>query len=155
MGVVTGGTATYLSTGTGTADLPMREAIYESLAAYLELKRSDTYADLRGAIRGMTDDAGPILDAPWASPDADFGTTVDRPFVVEGRLPLPGTTNEIAINEQAAREGLGKAAMIIRTHRRRQEHEEHRSPAAGGVWWLRPSTADSSQQSAGRQRICR
>jgi len=42
--------------------LPMREAIYESLAAYLELKRSDTYADLRGAIRDMTDDAGPILD---------------------------------------------------------------------------------------------
>jgi patatin-related protein len=42
--------------------LPMREAIYESLAAYLELKRSDTFADLRGAIRDMTDDAGPILD---------------------------------------------------------------------------------------------
>ncbi|MDT8757951.1 patatin-like protein [Sphingomonas psychrotolerans] len=42
--------------------LPMREAIYESLAAYLELKRSDTYADLRGAVRDMTDDAGPILD---------------------------------------------------------------------------------------------
>ncbi len=42
--------------------LPMREAIYESLAAYLELKRSDTYADLRDAVRAMTDDAGPILD---------------------------------------------------------------------------------------------
>nr|WP_294810228.1 patatin-like protein [uncultured Sphingomonas sp.] len=42
--------------------LPMREAIYESLAAYLELKRSDTFADLRGAVRDMTDDAGPILD---------------------------------------------------------------------------------------------
>ncbi|WP_404339103.1 patatin-like protein [Sphingomonas sp. MMS12-HWE2-04] len=42
--------------------LPMREAIYESLATYLELKRSDTYADLRDTIRTMTDDAGPILD---------------------------------------------------------------------------------------------
>ncbi|MDP5278468.1 patatin-like protein [Sphingomonas sp. DG1-23] len=42
--------------------LPMREAIYESLAAYLELKRSDTFADLRGAVRDMTDDAGPVLD---------------------------------------------------------------------------------------------
>jgi hypothetical protein len=40
----------------------MREAIYESLAAYLELKRSDTFADLREQIRTMTDDAGPILD---------------------------------------------------------------------------------------------
>ncbi len=42
--------------------LPMREAIYESRAGYLELKRSDTFADLRDAIRDMTDDAGPILD---------------------------------------------------------------------------------------------
>lgn len=41
-----------------------------------------------------------------ASPDADFGTAVDRPFVLDGRLPLPGTANEIAVNEQAAREGL-------------------------------------------------
>lgn len=41
-----------------------------------------------------------------ASGDADFGTSVDRPFVVDGRLPLPGTTNEIAVNEQAARDGL-------------------------------------------------
>ena len=41
---------------------PMREAIYESLAAYLELKRADTYADLRDEIRMMTDDAGPMLD---------------------------------------------------------------------------------------------
>ncbi|WP_066795391.1 patatin-like protein [Sphingomonas soli] len=41
---------------------PMREAIYESLAGYLELKRADTFADLRDMIRGMTDDAGPVLD---------------------------------------------------------------------------------------------
>ncbi|MES2988579.1 MAG: patatin-like protein [Pseudomonadota bacterium] len=41
---------------------PMREAIYDSLAAYLELKRADTFADLRDAIHNMTDDAGPILD---------------------------------------------------------------------------------------------
>lgn len=41
---------------------PIREAIYESLAAYLELKRADTFADLRDAVRDMTDDAAPILD---------------------------------------------------------------------------------------------
>ena len=41
---------------------PMREAIYDSLATYLELKRADTYADLRDEIRMMTDDAGPMLD---------------------------------------------------------------------------------------------
>lgn len=41
---------------------PMREAIYDSLATYLELKRADTYADLRDEVRMMTDDAGPILD---------------------------------------------------------------------------------------------
>ncbi|UZK66906.1 patatin-like protein [Sphingomonas sp. M1-B02] len=42
--------------------VPMREAIYESLAAYLELKRSDSFAELRDEIRAMTDDAGPLLD---------------------------------------------------------------------------------------------
>jgi patatin-related protein len=43
--------------------LPMREAIYESLAAYLELKRTDSFADLRDTVDAMTDDAGPVLDA--------------------------------------------------------------------------------------------
>ena len=42
--------------------LPMREAIYDSLAAYLELKRADSFADLRDEVRAMTDDAGPVLD---------------------------------------------------------------------------------------------
>jgi patatin-related protein len=42
--------------------MPMREAIYESLGPYLELQRSDTFADLRDAVRAMTDDAGPLLD---------------------------------------------------------------------------------------------
>lgn len=41
---------------------PMREAIYESLATYLELKRTDTFSDLRDMVRELTDDAGPILD---------------------------------------------------------------------------------------------
>ncbi len=42
--------------------LPMREAIYESLAAYLDCKRTDTFADLKPIVRAMTDDAGPVLD---------------------------------------------------------------------------------------------
>jgi patatin-related protein len=42
--------------------MPMREAIYDSLAAYLELQRSDSFADLRDAAQQLTDDAGPILD---------------------------------------------------------------------------------------------
>ncbi len=43
--------------------LPMREAIYESLAAYLECKRSDMFADLRDQARALDGDAGPLLDA--------------------------------------------------------------------------------------------
>ncbi|WP_294329621.1 patatin-like protein [uncultured Sphingomonas sp.] len=39
---------------------PMRDAIYGALAAYLELKRSDTFADLR---EGTGQDAGVLLDA--------------------------------------------------------------------------------------------
>ncbi|MDF7777180.1 patatin-like protein [Sphingomonas sp. AOB5] len=42
--------------------LPMREAIYESLAAYLECKRADTFADLKPLVRRMEGDAGPLLD---------------------------------------------------------------------------------------------
>ncbi|WP_188054920.1 patatin-like protein [Sphingosinithalassobacter sp. CS137] len=42
----------------------MREAVYESLAAYLECRRSDHFSELREAVRelGPADDAGPILD---------------------------------------------------------------------------------------------
>ncbi len=42
---------------------PMREAIYEALGPYLDCKRTDTFADMRDLIRGMEDDAGPVLDA--------------------------------------------------------------------------------------------
>lgn len=42
--------------------LPMREAIYESLAAYLECKRTEPFSDLRDQVRAMGEDAGPILD---------------------------------------------------------------------------------------------
>ncbi|HVJ02102.1 MAG TPA: patatin-like protein [Sphingomonas sp.] len=42
--------------------VPMRDAIYDSLAPYLDLQRSDTFADMRDAVRAMTDDAGPLLD---------------------------------------------------------------------------------------------
>jgi len=48
---------------THTELLPMREAVYESLAAYLECKRSDPFADLRTQVRTLGDDAGPLLDA--------------------------------------------------------------------------------------------
>jgi patatin-related protein len=43
--------------------LPMREAVYDSLAAYLECKRSDLFTDLRDQARALNGDAGPLLDA--------------------------------------------------------------------------------------------
>lgn len=43
-----------------------------------------------------------------SSPDPGFTSTVDRPLVLEGRLPLPGSTTEIAIDERTVEdEGLG------------------------------------------------
>ncbi|MBO9711869.1 patatin-like protein [Sphingomonas sp.] len=42
--------------------MAMREAVYESLAAYLECKRTGPFQDLRARVRAMTDDAGPLLD---------------------------------------------------------------------------------------------
>ncbi len=48
-----------------------------------------------------------------ASDDPGFGSTVDRPLVVEGRLPRPGTTNEIAIDEQTVHdEGIGPGETL-------------------------------------------
>ena len=43
---------------------PMREAIYSSLADYLDLQRSDRHADFRRDVRDMRDgdDGGPLLD---------------------------------------------------------------------------------------------
>ncbi|MCD2324895.1 patatin-like protein [Sphingomonas sp. IC-56] len=46
----------------GTELLPMRTAIYESLAGYVECKRSEPFADLRDAVRDVTQDPWPVLD---------------------------------------------------------------------------------------------
>ena len=40
-----------------------REAIYTSLAGYLELQRAEYFASLRSAVQGLGRDAGPLLDA--------------------------------------------------------------------------------------------
>ncbi|WP_194150951.1 patatin-like protein [Sphingomonas glacialis] len=48
---------------------PIREAIYESLAAYLECKRTDRYAALRDAVQSLSGDAGPLLDTLGAAMD--------------------------------------------------------------------------------------
>ncbi|KTF69245.1 patatin-like protein [Sphingomonas sp. HT-1] len=42
---------------------PMRDAIYGALAAYLELKRADTFVDLRETLVDAENHAGPTLDA--------------------------------------------------------------------------------------------
>lgn len=42
---------------------PMREAIYESLAAYLECERQEHFAPFRAMARAVDHDAGPMLDA--------------------------------------------------------------------------------------------
>lgn len=42
---------------------PIRDAIYASLAAYLECQRSDRYADLRDAVRAAGADMAPVIDA--------------------------------------------------------------------------------------------
>ena len=41
---------------------PVREAVYESLSAYLEFERSQNFAELKEDIRALKDDAGPLLD---------------------------------------------------------------------------------------------
>src|SRR3546814_8511958 len=41
---------------------PFREALYESLSAYLDRKRTDFHLRLRGDTRRLKDDAAPLLD---------------------------------------------------------------------------------------------
>ena len=48
---------------TGDGLTPIRDAVYESLALYLEAKRTGPYADMRAAVRHIHDDAAPVLDA--------------------------------------------------------------------------------------------
>ncbi|URW76517.1 patatin-like protein [Sphingomonas donggukensis] len=48
---------------------PVRSAVYESLAAYLDLQRSDRHLALRAEVRRTKDDAGPLLDALAAAMD--------------------------------------------------------------------------------------
>jgi len=52
---------------------PMRDAIYASLAAYLECQRSDSFIELRDDIRalGPNSDAGPLLDRLGARMDLE------------------------------------------------------------------------------------
>lgn len=48
---------------------PIREAIYESLALYLECKRTDQHIRLRRDVRRLADDAGVVLDRLGESMD--------------------------------------------------------------------------------------
>ena len=47
----------------------IRDAIYESLSAYLDRERTDAHAALRDDVRSLRDDAGPLLDALSGSLD--------------------------------------------------------------------------------------
>lgn len=54
----------------GEAELkPMRDAIYDALAAYLECERSDRYRALKPEAKAATEDAGPAIDALEAAMD--------------------------------------------------------------------------------------
>lgn len=54
---------TELEAEEGHGDLGgMRDAIYESLAAYLEVKRTEAHAHLQRDVRELRGDAGPLLD---------------------------------------------------------------------------------------------
>lgn len=72
---------------------PIRDALYESLAAYLDLKRSDTYADLADAARACaagTGDASALLDRVGArmdltALDAAADTRLSQGFSALGR----------------------------------------------------------------------
>ncbi|MCW3837956.1 patatin-like protein [Sphingomonas canadensis] len=70
--------------------LPMRDAIYDSLGRYLELKRTDSFSDLREQARALKRDAGPILDAIAArmslkALDAETDTRLSEGFAALSR----------------------------------------------------------------------
>ncbi|ODP39471.1 patatin-like protein [Sphingomonas turrisvirgatae] len=67
---------TELDQASANAELaPMREAIYESLATYLECQRADPFIGLREAARSVDPDAGALLDQLGARMDL---RTLDR-----------------------------------------------------------------------------
>ena len=42
---------------------PVRDAVYDALGSYLDVKRTEPFAGLRNEVRHIRDDAGPVLDA--------------------------------------------------------------------------------------------
>lgn len=51
--------------------------------------------------------------AIYSDPTDDFGRTIDRPRVIEGRMPRRGAPDEIALNEQAASMlDVGRGAVL-------------------------------------------
>lgn len=71
---------------------PLRDAIYSSLADYLDCKRTDSHAQLRSRVRMLRGDAGPLLDALAASLDL-----MQRDHATEDRLAtaFAGLTREV------------------------------------------------------------
>ncbi len=70
----------------------MREAIYESLSAYLDRQRADAHSDLRGEVRSLREDAAPLLDALAAALhlpalDATTDARLAEAFAVLDREP--------------------------------------------------------------------
>lgn len=51
---------------------------------------------------------------PFASLDADHLRRIERPFVVSGRLPIPGRVDEIAVSEKVAERRQARPGSVLR-----------------------------------------
>ncbi|MBI0474741.1 patatin-like protein [Sphingomonas sp. MA1305] len=76
----------------GTELEPMRDAIYDSLALYLEAQRADDHPQLRQMVRSLRGDAGPLLDAlaealDLTRLDAETDTRLATALVALDRTP--------------------------------------------------------------------
>lgn len=74
---------------------------------------------------------------PFASLDADHLRRIERPLVVEGRLPAPGRVDEIAVSEKVAERRHARPGSVLRARTFVDEADLEDSEATGPLLSLR------------------
>lgn len=96
----------------GATQRTLRSGFYEEVAALPGVRAAAVVAGVPLGVVGA-EASSAIEQASLAALDDAFAVTVDRPNVLEGRLPAPGATDEVFINEAFAdASGLGAGDRV-------------------------------------------
>jgi ABC-type lipoprotein release transport system permease subunit len=92
--------------GVGASDASFQTMDPSQVPAITEAVRSTGNARATGTrylVNAFAADPGRPDIAIMSDPDGHYGTTIDRPLMLQGRLPRPDAPDEVMLNELAAR----------------------------------------------------